>query len=141
MTIVRVKGFNIFADRHKIWRCYHRKTGIPIDLKKAPLGSAEFYEECAKIAATAEQLAAKEKPGTLGLLICDYRKSPVFQDLAPRTRVDYQRIFDYLRPIADTPLKTFDRPLIVRIRDKASVSKGRRFANYTKTVLSIIFTW
>jgi len=143
MTITRVKGFNIFRDRHGHWRCYHRKTGIAIDLKKAPIGSAAFYAECAKIAAVAEQMtaAAEEKPGTLGLLICDYRKSPVFQDLAPRTRIDYEKVFDYLRPIADTPLKTFDRPLVVRIRDKAAASKGRRFANYVKAVLSIIFSW
>src|SRR5208283_507825 len=146
MSIVRIKGFKIFQDRHKISRCYHRKTGIPIDLKKAPLGSAEFIAECSRIAKLAEAKAIeKEKPGTLGALICDYRKSTVFQDLAPRTRVDYQKVFDYLRPIADTPLKAFDqpngRPLVVRIRDKAAASKGRRFANYAKAVLSIVFGW
>ncbi len=42
MTIVRVKGFKIFPDRHGHLRCYHRKTGLSIDLKKAPIGSAEF---------------------------------------------------------------------------------------------------
>ena len=83
----------------------------------------------------------KDKPGTLGLLICAYRKSPALQDLAPQTRYDYQKMFDYLRPIADTPLVRFDRPLVVRIRDKAAASKGRRFGNYVKAVLSIIFGW
>ena len=142
MTIIRIKGFKIFEDRHKILRCYHRKTGVPIDLKKAPLGSAEFIAECSRIAKLAEAKAVeKEKPGTLGALICDYRKSTVFQDLAPRTRIDYQKVFDYLRPIADTPLKAFNRPLVVRIRDKAAASKGRRFANYAKAVHSIVFGW
>src|SRR5580693_6593345 len=107
MTIVRVKGFHIFKDRHGRLRCYHRKTGVPVDLAKAPLGSAEFIAECAKIVALAEAKTGKEKPGTLGLLICDYRKSPAFQDLAPRTRADYQAHFDYLRPIADTALVSF----------------------------------
>ena len=38
MTRVHVKGFKIFKDRHGInWRCYHRATGIKIDLKAAPL--------------------------------------------------------------------------------------------------------
>jgi integrase len=83
----------------------------------------------------------KEKPGTLGMLICNYRASTTFQDLAPRTRSDYQGHFDYLRPIADTPLGRFDRPLIVRIRDTAAASKGRRFGNYLKAVLSIVFGW
>ena len=82
-----------------------------------------------------------EKPGTLGLLIHDYRASPTFQDLAPQTQSDYQKIFDYLRPIADTPLRRFDRPLVVRIRDKAAASKGRRFGNYVKAVLSLLFAW
>src|ERR1700730_5265658 len=125
MTIVRVKGFQIFKDRHGRLRCYHRKTRTPVDLDKAQIGSAEFFAECAKIAALAEAKAhQKEKPGTLGLLICDYRKSPVFQDLAPQTRADYQAHFDYLRPIADAALVSFDRPLVVRIRDKAAASKG-----------------
>jgi hypothetical protein len=75
MTIIRVKGFKIFRDRHGHLRCYHRETGIAIDLKKMPLGSAGFIAECAKIAALADTQAAKEKPGTLGSLICDYRKS------------------------------------------------------------------
>jgi hypothetical protein len=142
MTIVRVKGFHIFKDRHGHLRCYHRRTGASVDLAKAPIGSAEFIAECAKIAELAKAKAAgKEKPGTLGLLICDYRKSPVFQDLAPRTRADYQTHFDYLRPIADTPLVHFDRPLVVRIRDKAAASKGRRFGNYLKATLSVIFGW
>ena len=140
MTIIRVKGFKIFPDRHGHLRCYHRATGVAVDLKKAPLGSAEFLAACAKIAAHAAR-NAKTAPGTLGLLICDYRKSPVFQDLAPRTRADYQTHFDYLRPIADTPLSCFDRPLVVRIRDKAAAAKGRRFGNYLKATLSVIFGW
>ncbi|MGA3341396.1 MAG: hypothetical protein ABSD11_12355 [Methylocella sp.] len=115
MTVIRVKGFKIFSDRHGHLRCYHRRTGIPIDLKKAPIGSAEFLSECSRIGALAAgQIALEERPGTLGLLIRDYRASRVFQDLAPRTRADYQNVFDYLRPIADTPLTLFDRPLVVR---------------------------
>ena len=142
MTIVRVKGFKIYFDCRKKLRCYHRATGTPIDLKKTPIGSAEFIAECAKIAELAKaKAAAKEKPGTLGLLICDYRKSPVFQDLSPRTRADYQGLFEYMRPIADTPITSFNRPLVVRIRDKAGATLGRRRGNYVKAVLSILFSW
>jgi hypothetical protein len=141
MTVVRVRGFQIFKDRHGRLRCYHRKLRVTVDLKKTPIGSPEFFAECARIAALADAKVAKDKPGTLGLLICAYRKSPALQDLAPQTRYDYQKMFDYLRPIADTPLVRFDRPLVVRIRDKAAASKGRRFGNYVKAVLSIIFGW
>lgn len=141
MTKIRLRGFQIFKDRHGKWRAYHRKTRVPVDLEKTPLGSAEFFAECAKIAALAEAKAQKEKPGTLGLLIADYRASPSFQDLAQQTQKDYQKIFDYLRPIVDTALIRFDRPLVVRIRDKAAASKGRRFGNYVEAGLSIVFGW
>ena len=80
-------------------RCYHRATGTPIDLERSPLGSAEFFAECARIAALTTAVGAP-KPGTLGLLIAQYRKHAAFVDLAPRTRDDYQRIFDYLKPIS-----------------------------------------
>jgi integrase len=139
MTVVRVKGFQIFKDRHGQWRCYHRSTGTKIDLKLAPLGSAEFFAECARITALAT--VTTPKPGTLGLLISAYRGHAAFLDLAPRTRSDYQNVFDYLKPIADTPLIRFDKPLIVRIRDKAAKDKGRKFANDVKARFSGLFGW
>src|SRR5262245_15319997 len=125
MTIVRVKGVKRFQDRHGKWRCYHRKTGLPI---KAEFGTGEFFADLARLEWLAVQVG-EPRPGSLGMLIAEYRANAAFTGLALRTRADYQRIFDYLKPIADTPLSKFDRPLIVRIRDKAS-SHGRRFANY-----------
>jgi hypothetical protein len=140
MTHVRVKGFQIFADRHGKMRCYHRKTRTTVNLEKASLGSAEFFAECARIAELT-RTAGPPKPGTFGSLIAEYRASQSFLDLAARTRADYQRCLDYLKPIADTPLVRFDRALVVRIRDKADPKHGRRFANYVKAVLSILFAW
>ena len=140
MTVVRIKGFKIFKSRHgnKSY-CYHRKTGTSIDLNKAPIGSPEFFAECARISAIAT--TTKPKPGTLGLLISAYRTHEAFTDLAPRTRSDYQKVFDYLKPIDDTALVRFDKPLIVRIRDKASNDKGRKFANDLKARFSKLFAW
>jgi hypothetical protein len=140
MTIVRVKGFQIFADRHGRMRCYHRKSRIPLDLSRSPLGSAEFFAECARIAGLTKA-SGPAKPGTLGRLITEYRSSPAFLDLADRTRSDYQRCLDYLPPIADTALVRHDRALVVRIRDKATARHGRRFGNYVKALLSIVFAW
>jgi integrase len=136
MTIVRVKGIKRFRDRHGKWRCYHRKTGLPI---KAAFGTGEFFAELARLNGVSAG-SADLRPGSIGILISEYRASVVFTGLAPRTRADYQRVFDYLKPIADTPLLKFDRPLIIRIRDKAA-GRGRRFANYVKAVLSIVFGW
>ena len=139
MTVIRVKGFKIFDDRHGRRRCYHRKTRIAIDLTKAPEGSAEFIAECARISALVT--VTTPKPGTLGMLIEAYRGHAAFLDLAPRTRSDYQAVFDYLKPIADTPLIRFDKPLVVRIRDKAAKDKGRKFANDVKARFSGLFGW
>jgi hypothetical protein len=117
MTRVHVKGFQIFYDRHGRLRCYHRPTRRKIDLTKIPLGSVEFFAECARIT---KSIRASEvpRPGTLGNLIKLYRAHQAFTDLEPRTRQDYQRVFDYLKAIDDTPLIRFDTPLVVRIRDK-----------------------
>jgi hypothetical protein len=140
MTFVRVKGFQIFADRHGRLRCYHRRTKTPVDLTKAPLGSTEFFAECARLA-EAGRLQLPPKPGTLGMLIADYKAHPAFTDLADHTRSDYQRIFTYLQPIEGTGLARFDAPLVVRIRDKAAEGGKRRFGNYVKAVLSVLFAW
>src|SRR5262245_36828961 len=75
MTVVRVKGFQIFKDRHGRMRCYHRKSGIAVDLVKCPMGSAEFFAECARISALLSTVAPK--PGTLGLLIHSYRADAI----------------------------------------------------------------
>jgi Phage integrase family len=136
MTVIRVKGFQIFKDRHGTWRCYHRKTRARIDLRKAPLGSAEFFAECDRITARIARKA--ETPGTLGMLIALYRDSYDFRDLAPRTKQTYQRHFDYLKPIADTPLARFDKALVVKIRDKAR-RRGWKFANDVRVRLSGLF--
>jgi hypothetical protein len=82
MTVVRIKGVKRFRDRHGRWRCYHRKTGLPI---KAEFGSGEFFEELARLDGIARQ-TAKPKSGTLGMLVTEYRASSDFNDLAPRTR-------------------------------------------------------
>ena len=118
-------------------------TGRPasaIDLAKAPLGSAEFFAECTRIMRAGDARPSRSR-APLGLLIAAYRGHPAFTDLAPRTKSDYQRVFDYLKPIADTPLVRFDKPLVVRIRDKAAQDKGRKFANDVKARFSGIFGW
>ena len=93
MPFVRVKGFQIFKDRHGKQRCYHRKTKAVVDLMRFPMGSAEFMAECARIAGLLNSPTAS-RPGTLGALIVVYRSSPAFQGLAPRTQQDYQRCLD-----------------------------------------------
>ncbi len=139
MTIVRVRGFKIFHDRHGKRRCYHRATGEPIDLDKYEFGSAEFFAECTRISELSKSKPSP-KAGSLGGLIVAYKAHPAFNDLAPNTRRGYQAVFEFLAPIEETALHRFDPPLIVGIRDQAA-QRGRRFANLVKAVLSLTFAW
>jgi integrase len=138
-------GFQIFQDKKPPfkWRARHRKTGETIDTEKFPLYSMSFYAEADRIIKA--HTKAEAKPGTLGVLIKHYRASAEFIDpeigKSPRTRADYQRVFDYLKPIEDTPLVWFTTPRIVKLRDKAYKSLKRKWANYVVTVLSILFEW
>lgn len=80
-------------------------------------------------------------PGTLGALVRDYRRSPEFSSLAERTRSDYQRVFDYLKPLDAMPILSIDGGFLYGVRDKASVAKKRRFANYVIQLLRLLFNW
>ena len=64
-----------------------------------------------------------------------------FKDYSPRYQRDLQRVFDYLQPIDATPLVRFTPPLVLKIRDRAAEQMGRRWGNYTKTALSVVFAW
>jgi hypothetical protein len=61
MTRIRVKGFQIFCDRHGKMRCYHRIARTPVNLGEAPLGSPEFKgsKKCRRI--TDRQMVAEER--------------------------------------------------------------------------------
>lgn len=125
------------------WRAYHRKTGEKIDCLKFEVYSLAFDMEVHRI----NQLHTEQeaKPGTLGMLIKKYRASAEFIDgeigKSQRTQSDYQRVFDYLKAIEDTPLIWFTQARVVKIRDKAYVKLKRKWANYVVTVLSVLFKW
>ncbi|SNB67571.1 MULTISPECIES: tyrosine-type recombinase/integrase [unclassified Agrobacterium] len=121
------------------WRAYHRATGHKIDCQKFEAYSLAFDLEIHRINELYKVNAAK--PGTLGMLIKEYRASPKFQKRASRTQSDYQKVFDWLKPIEDTPLEWFTPGRIARLRDEAEKEHKFRFANYVRSVLSIIFAW
>ncbi len=91
MTIIRVKGFQIFDDRHGRTRCYHRKTRTAIDLNKKPIGSAEFFAECARIAALGRREDGQGKTRHTRFANCDTDRTARFKIGSP-TKSDYQKI-------------------------------------------------
>ncbi|MCM2440574.1 tyrosine-type recombinase/integrase [Agrobacterium vitis] len=138
----RYKGWKIFQDKKPPfkWRAYHRTSGKKIDCDQFQPYTLAFDMEIHRLNEAMKEHEAK--PGTLGMLIALYRKT-VFTsgDLAARTISDYESKFEYLRPISDVALTKFDTPLIVKIRDKARLSKKDHFANYLVRVLSLLFAW
>jgi len=140
MTHIRIKGFQIFVDRHGKKRCYHRKTRHKVDLEKAPLGSAKFVAECERIAAiTSAQKSLAPKPGTLGGLLQTYFQTEHFDNLADATKKDYRKCANFLHPIADVPVFKIDTPLVSGIHDKAAKKIGWRRANMLRTFMSQVF--
>ena len=142
MTHIKVRGFKIFRDKKPPYseRCYHRATGHKIDLNEAPLGSAAFFAECARIRAMSDALKSKlPKPGTLGGILAAYFAEDHFKNLSERTRKDYRQCATFLDNIHDTPLHLIDTPLVAAIHDKASVKIGWRRANMLRTFLSEVF--
>lgn len=137
---IKIKGFKVFKDRHGKLRCYHRASGTSIDFSEYQYGSIEFLGECGRIAALSKP-DGKPKPGSLGLLVKEFKASLQWKELKPKTQEWYEMGFQYLRPINDTPLLRFNAPLIVKIRDKALSKKGWYFANLLKTTLSMAFSW
>lgn len=144
MTHIKVKGFKIFRDKKPPYseRCYHRKTGHKIDLALAPVGSAAFFAECAKIAALAQAMTATQpRAGTLGALLGSYFSEQHFINLADRTRSDYRKVADYLDPVLDTSAHLLDTPLVAGIHAKALSKIGWRQANILRTLLVEVFRY
>jgi len=134
MVEIRVPGVKVYKSRGKLY-AYHRKTGERI---RAPFGTAAFLAEIEHLDKTQPP---DPTPGTLGALIHAYRRSPEFLELAERTRRDYQKVFDYLRPLDSDPVLMMTAVQVIEIRDAAFQAHKRRFANYTVQVLRIIQTW
>jgi hypothetical protein len=133
--IVRVKGVKRVRAKGRIYY-YDRQTGKRIT---STYGTPEFFEEINGQRNTAN--ARKSLPGTIGALIEAYRASPEFTGLAPRTRADYQKVFDYLHAIESLPLIQIDEAAVMKFRDRAFAQRKRRFANYVVQVIRLLFGW
>lgn len=131
----KVPGVKAYRSRGKTY-AYHRATGKRI---KAPVGTAAFMAEVERLNGGIAK--AEAKPGTLGALIQRYRAGPEFAELAPRTRSDYQKIFDYLKPLDGDLLVDINSAYVIEARDSAFEAHKRRFANYVVAVLRLLLKW
>jgi integrase len=133
--VIRMKGVKRVLSKGRVYY-YHRRT---MTRRAGEPGTTEFMDGLA--AAERGSTAPPPLPGTLDALIGAYRAAPEFTGLAARTKADYQKVFDYLKPLGPLPLGEVDRAFLYAVRDKAFGRKKRRFANYVLQVLSRLFNW
>lgn len=127
MTCIRVKGFQIFNDRHGRQRCYHRATRLKIDLGLNPIGSAGFFAECEKIATVQRAKSEiKPRPGTLGGLVAHYFSHDHFVNLSATTQRDYRWCANFIKSMSALPVSELDTPMISGIHNKATEKHGWR---------------
>jgi hypothetical protein len=137
MTVVRIKGIKCFRHRKTgILYCYHRSSGTRL-VPPHSFGSPEFFAALA--AAEAHHKAIQPLPGTFGNMVRSYRASPEFAGLKDRTKRDYYRVLDWLSGLDAMPIRQIDTAFVRKLRDKAFRQHKRRFANYIRAVLSLIF--
>jgi integrase len=134
MTLFRIKGVKKVRSKGHVYY-YHRRTmtRLPGDP-----GTTAFMDALRDLDVGQE---VKANPGTLGALITAYRGSPEFARLADRTRSDYQKVFDYVKPLDLMPLVEIGGATLYGLRDKANAKHRRRFANYVVQVLRLLFNW
>lgn len=96
-------------DRHGNARIYFRRKGCKKVRIRAPLDSAEFWQEySAAMAMQAEPSARKARAGTMRALFRAYLESREFKDKAPTTRSTRRRVLDRL----DAKIGDFDYTLV-----------------------------
>ncbi|MEP6201482.1 MAG: tyrosine-type recombinase/integrase, partial [Marinomonas sp.] len=124
---------HVYRQRNGI---YFQRRGWPSQKFQSDFGTPEFWREYAGI------LSQKDKPRRVvsrnfGALIDDYRKSPRYRNLKPRTGLDYDKYLDFFREIMGeaNPAK-MQRKDVIRLRD-ANAEK-EYFANYSLRVLRVL---
>lgn len=131
--IVRVKGVKkIRAPNGRVY-CYHRATGMRLPDPGAP----DFLTKLNALNAR----RVEPQAGTLGALIAKYHASPEWANLAPATHREYNRVFDYLRPLDRMPLVQVDESFAYQLRDEAMAAHKRGFANGLLKVLQMLWNW
>ncbi|UJW87937.1 tyrosine-type recombinase/integrase [Devosia sp. SL43] len=138
--LVRIVGVKTYTDRHGKRRRYYRRKGCPTVTMDPTLDGNALAAEVARLDALYKPYAARA--GTLILLIQAYKaKSAHWAGLRERTQADYDRVFDYLRPVYDQRLVDFTAPVIASMRDTAREQRGFKFANQMLVTLKMLFAF
>lgn len=136
MRVRGIKPVKVVKGGREYRYYYHRATGTRLT---SEYNTAAFVAEVAALDARAKRTAPRD--GSLHGLIVAYRASHEFTRLAPVTQSDYQRVFDWLQPTADTALVEITTAVVYGFRDEAMTQHRRRFANYVVQVVRLVLDW
>lgn len=101
--------------------------------------SEGFRTEYAKaIASISTEAEAPIVAGSVRALMRDFKESPEYKALAPKTQADYARVLDVLRPIGDFQAENVRRAHVVRLRNK--MQAPARTQDLFVAVVSRMFT-
>jgi hypothetical protein len=136
MPLIKIRGVKAYVSKGHVY-AYHRKSGTRLS---SPYGSPEFVAELKDIEDEHKAEPKAAKPGTWGGIVELYRAGHL-PTLKPRTRVDYEGVLNWLKPLDAMPLEAWTRGFVLKLRDKAFEQRKRRFANYMVAVVQGVFTW
>jgi len=124
---------HVYRQRNGI---YFQRRGWPSQKFQSDFGTPEFWREYAGILSQ-KDLPRRVVSRNFGALIDDYRRSPRYRNLKPRTGLDYDKHLEFFREIMGeaNPAK-MQRKDVIRLRD--SNAEKAYFANYSLRVLRIL---
>lgn len=137
--MVRPKLKYTYIAKRIYWRFRHPAVG-DVPLPGAP-GDASFHKKYAELLAMASA-APKAAPGrsTFAWLVAQYRKSPEFAGLKPRTRDDYEISLAIIETeLGDQPYALTTRKMLKAVRDGYSATP--RKADKLKAMMSRLYSW
>src|SRR5262245_60696262 len=105
----RAKGKDYYYFR---WHDVYRR--LP-DNPNSEAFRAEYAKALSSIAPEREQPIVR---GSVRALIRDFKDTPEWKALAPKTQADYARVLDHLRPIGDFQANNVRRQHVIRMRNK-----------------------
>lgn len=120
---------------------YVRRNGEYVRRLTGEPGSPEFTAEYERYlrGVAAEPKPIKKPAGSIAALIVEYRKSPEFRELEPKSQRDYDRALEHLRPLEMCKAADVKRKHLIRIRNKIFTKSGPRAADHFVSVASAMF--
>jgi len=119
---------------------YFRVGGKHIGGKLPEIGTPEFHADYAKrLAGIVSPKRETFAQGTVRALLAEYKASPDWTKLRPKTQRDYERQLVKLAPIYDEQAADIKRSAIVQMRNLIASATGNRTADLFVAACSAMF--